>query len=358
MAENQQTGEKTEDATPKRKQDSRKKGQVAKSTDLVHAATLLAGSFMLPWLCEAWIKMLIETFRGKGLVGGGELTPETAIKHMVNIGLPSVGLAGILILLLLVVGVAANLGQVGLLWATEPIKPTFQKINPLEGFKRLVSKKALFEGFKAIFKLTVFSWIVYAAVSGAWNELVYLSGMPPAKASAVIGGLIHTIMTRIALVWMVLAALDYFFQFKQHEKQIKMTKQELKQEMKEQEGSPEVKMARMQRRRKLSKGSLKSMVAEADVIITNPTHFAVAIKYERSKMHAPLVVAKGQDYLALKIRALAKELDVPIVENKPLARGLYAQCDVGDYVPREHFGAVAEVLAYVYKTLKKLKKAA
>lgn len=358
MAENQQTGEKTEDATPKRKQDSRKKGQVAKSTDLVNAVGLLASSFFLPVLCESWIKMLIETFRGQGLVGSEQLTPATAIKHMVNIGMPGVGLAGSLILLLMVLGVAVNMGQVGLLWTPEPLKPTFQKINPLEGIKRLVSKKALFEGFKAIFKLTLFSWIVYSAISGSWDQLIYISGMQPIKAAAVVGGLIHTIMIRVSLVWLALAGLDYFFQFKQHEKQIKMTKQELKQEMKEQEGSPEVKMARMQRRRKLSKGSMKSQLREADVIVTNPTHFAVAIKYERSKMHAPLVVAKGQDFLALKIRGLAKELDIPIVENKPLARGLYAQCEVGDYVPREHFGAVAEVLAYVYKTLKKVKKAA
>lgn len=358
MADNQQAGEKTEDATPKRREDSRKKGQVAKSTDLVQALSLLACTFMLPGMCQTWIEMLVKTFRGAALTGRTEISADAAIQHMVNIGLPGFGLAGSLILVLMLLGVGASLGQVGLLWTAEPLKPTFSKISPAEGFKRLFSKRAGFEGLKAVFKLCLFSWIVYAAVAGAWESLLLLSGMTPAKSSAVIGGLIQTIMTRISLVWLALAALDYFFQKKQHDNQLKMTKTELKQEMKEQEGSPEVKMARMQRRRKLSKGSLKGRVKDADVIVTNPTHFAVALKYERSAMHAPLVVAKGQDYLALKIREIAKEVNVPIVENKPLARALYAECEVGDYVPRQHFGAVAEVLAYVFKTLKKVKKAA
>jgi flagellar biosynthetic protein FlhB len=137
-----------------------------------------------------------------------------------------------------------------------------------------------------------------------------------------------------------------------------MTKQELKQEMKEQEGSPEIKSAQFQKRRQLLKGGMAKQLREADVLVTNPTHFAVAIKYERSKMHAPMVLAKGQDHLALKMREIAAGLDLPIVENKPLARALYAQCEAGDYVPRDMFGPVAEVLAYVYKTIKSRRKSA
>ncbi len=358
MAENQQTGEKTEDATPRRREDTRKKGQVAKSTDLVQALSLLVCAWMMPGICQAWIEMLIKTFRADFWSEKTQITADSAIEHMAAIGLPGIGLAGALIVTLMLIGVGGTLGQVGLLWTAEPLKPTFSKINPMEGLKRLFGKRAAFEGLKAVFKLCLFSWIVYAAVEGSWEQLVILSGMPPAKSAAVIGSLIQTIMMRVALIWLALAAMDYFFQRKQHEDQIKMTKTELKNEMKEQEGSPEIKMARMQRRRKLSKGSLKSRVKEADVIVTNPTHFAVALKYDRSKMHAPLVVAKGQDYLALKIREIAAESKIPMVENKPLARGLYAACEIGDFVPRQYFGEVAEVLAFVYKTLKKVKKAA
>jgi flagellar biosynthesis protein FlhB len=186
--------------------------------------------------------------------------------------------------------------------------------------------------------------------------LVGLGRLGAPQAAAVIGGLAHTVLLRVGIVWLVIAAVDYFFQRKEVDKQLMMTKDELKREMKEQEGSPEVKAAQYRRRRQLAKGSLASKLKSADVVVTNPTHFAVAIAYERSKMHAPMVVAKGQDYLALRIREFAKDLEVPVVENPPLARQLYRTCEVGDPVPRDLFGPVAEVLAYVYQTLRRVKR--
>ncbi|MDI9639343.1 EscU/YscU/HrcU family type III secretion system export apparatus switch protein [Geitlerinema splendidum] len=223
----------------------------------------------------------------------------------------------------------------------------------MNGFKRVFSRRGLVEGLKAMAKMAIFGWIAYSIIAKEWASLVGIAWLSPAGAAAVIGGLLHAIFVRIALVWLVIAALDYFFQRKEVDKQIKMTKDELKREMKEQEGSPEIKSAMYQKRRKLLKGGMATKVKEADVIITNPTHFAVAVKYHRNSMHAPQVIAKGQDYLALKIREIAEQVGTPIVENKPLARALYAQCEPGDPIPRDLFMPVAEVLAYVYKSTKR-----
>jgi flagellar biosynthesis protein FlhB len=259
---------------------------------------------------------------------------------------------GPLVLCLMVVGLAVNFAQVGFVLSAEAMKPSWEKVNPFSGFKRLFSARTTFEGVKAVLKLFLFSWIAYAAVMGQWSELANLSYLPPSQAAAKVGAVVHTVLVRIAAVWLVLAVADYIFQRKQLDKQLRMTKDELKREMKEQEGSPEIKAAMFHRRRKLLRGGLAKRMKEADVVVTNPTHFAVALKYKRNEHHAPVVVAKGQDYLALKIREIAGQEDVPIVENPPLARALYKNCEVGDFIPRDMFGAVAEVLAYVYKSVK------
>jgi len=170
-----------------------------------------------------------------------------------------------------------------------------------------------------------------------------------------VGTLLRSIVIKVAISWLVLAAIDYFFQRKQVDKQLKMTKEEIKQEMKQAETSPELKAAQHRRRRQLSKGRMMQSVKKADVIITNPTHYAIALSYDSDKHTAPVVVGKGVDILAAKIREVAAENRVPIVPNPPLARALYKQCEIGDPVPKDLFQPVAEVLAYVYKTLKRIK---
>ena len=240
--------------------------------------------------------------------------------------------------------------------SAEGLNPTMDKLNPLPGIKRLFSIKSSFEGFKAVAKMLVFGLIAFNSLKAEWSQLVGLSWLTPAQAATFVGGLTHTILQRIAIVWLIIAVADYIFQKKQIDKQLMMTKDELRREMKEQEGSPEVKQAQYQKRRKLAKGGLGTKLRQADVIVTNPTHFAVAIKYDRSTMYAPMVIAKGQDYLAQRIKQMAKEMNVPTVENKPLARALYKQCEAGDYVPRDLFAPVAEVLAYVYQTMKRVKR--
>jgi flagellar biosynthetic protein FlhB len=357
MAENP-AGERTEDPTPKRRQDARKKGTVAKSTDLTGAVTLFAAALALPPIATSTAGAVIGAFTTQVGKAPHNVSPASMMGFGQAVMMPWLLGSFAFLAILAGAGLTINLGQVGLMWSTEPIKPKLEKINPGAGFKRIFSKRSAMEGLKAILKMLIFAQITYVAVTRDWEKMVGLMWLAPTQAAGQVGGILHGILVKIALVWLVIAALDYFFQRKEVEKQLKMTKQELKQEMKEQEGSPEIKSAQFQKRRQLLKGGMAKQLREADVLVTNPTHFAVAIKYERSKMHAPMVLAKGQDHLALKMREIAAGLDLPIVENKPLARALYAQCEAGDYVPRDMFGPVAEVLAYVYKTIKSRRKSA
>lgn len=348
-------GERTEEATPKKRQEARKKGQVAKSNDLTQAVTMLVIAMMIPGVCQAIGGGLINAMAAPERLVSKDASPAAILSGAGSMAQPILMAALPLLLVIMGAGVAANIAQTGFLFTTEPLKPEFRKVNPLEGMKRLFSFKSVFEGLKATAKLFIFSGIAWSVIKGSESQIVSMAGLTPNQSAILIGGIAHTILIRVASTWLVLAAIDYGFQRFQHEKQLKMTKQELRQEMKDQEGSAEVKSARHQRRRTLMKGGLASRIKEADVVVANPTHFAIAIKYDRSKMHAPIIIAKGQDYLALRIRGIAEEAGIPVVENKPLARALYKHCEVGDYVPREHFTAVAEVLAYVYRTMKRVK---
>jgi flagellar biosynthetic protein FlhB len=352
----QPAGERTEEATPRKRQEARKKGTVAKSSDLNGAASLFVCALMLPHVVSTLGQGVYEVLHSSVTEPSKPLDYASVMELFTSLLYPALVSLGPMVLCLMAVGLVVNFAQVGFVLSGESLKPTFEKINPLAGFKRLFSARTTFEGIKAVFKMLLFTWIAYAVVAGQWGDLANLSFLPPQQAAARIGELMHTILVRIAAVWLVLAIADYIFQRKQIDKQLRMTKDELKREMKEQEGSPEVKAAIYHRRRKLLKGGLVARMREADVVVTNPTHFAVALKYKRNEHHAPMVVAKGQDYLALKIREVADQEDVPIVENPPLARALYKQCEVGDFIPRDMFAAVAEVLAYVYKSVKSARK--
>lgn len=347
--------ERTEDATPRRRSDARKKGTVARSTDLTGALVLLTLSIALP---AAVNQMGSQTLIAlQSAMANVPSDPSFASIGSFATAILRPGLVAFAIVAgsAMAVGLAANFAQVGFVLSGEAMQPSLEKLNPLNGFKRLFSARAGVEGLKTIAKSLLFGYIAYASVAGHWDQMIGLAWVTPVHAAAQIGETIHTVLVRVALVWLVIACLDYFFQRKQIDKQLRMTKEELKREMKDQETSPELRMAMAQRRRKLAKGRMMDRVKESDVVITNPEHFSVAIKYDRSKMHAPMVVAKGQDYLALRIRETAKSNRVPIVPNPPLARALYKKCEVGDFVPRDMFQAVAEVLAYVYRTIKKVK---
>lgn len=356
MSSQGSTGEKTEKPTQRRIDDARKKGTVAKSTDLVGSTVLLAMIAMAP--------KIFQTFSGSMMLNINSIlarSPSSALdgdlqRYAFALFTPAlmaflgIGLTG------MVVGLGINFVQVGFHFSTEAISPSLDKINPASGLKRIFSKRSLFEGFKAFLKGVLFGAIAWQCINSSWPQIITLAWQTPVRASGIVGGLIGTIAVRIGALWFIMSVVDFAFQKKQVMKQLMMTKDELKREYKEQEGSPEVKAARMQRMRKLTRGRMMSAVPLADVVITNPTHYAIAIKYDREKMHAPMIVAKGADYLALRIRELATENKVPIIPNPPLARALYKKCEVGDFVPREMFAAVAEVLAYVYKTIKGIKE--
>lgn len=345
--------EKTEKPTDKRMREARKRGQIPKSQDLVGAASILVLVMLLPKIIVEGGTALQSGLRASMRMASLNANDGEILRSAAAIGgpiaLPFALLAGAA----LFTGVAANMAQVGLNLSAEGLVPKFERINPLAGFKRVVSKQGLFECGKSLFKSLIFAFLAYSAVRGRWPELLMLGALPVPQALGVIGSIIHALLLRLGAAWLVLAGGDYAFQRKQVMGQLMMTKDEVRQEMKDAEASPELKQHRAQMRRKMSKRRVAAAVASADVIVTNPTHFAIAIKYEADKSHAPVVVAKGVDHLALRIRELGAEHRIPIVPNPPLARALYKGCEIGDFVPRDLFGPVAEILAYVYRTIKR-----
>lgn len=345
--------EKTEEPTPKKRQEARKKGTVAKSVELTGAATLLAVTVLAPALIQGLGASIWMGIAKHVSAPPTTIDAITAGKYFWAIAGPATLAAIPLLLAITAVGLGTQFAQVGFLVSTEAMTPKFEKVNPFAGFKRMFSGRALMEGAKATAKMLIFGWVVYSAITTDWGVVLHLSEVTPTQASVEAGKIMLGMMNKIAMIWLVLAAVDYFYQKKSVDKQLKMTKQELKQEMKDQEGSPEIKQQIHKRRQKIMKGGLAKKVREADVLITNPTHFAIAIKYDRSEMYAPIVLAKGVDLVAFRMREFANEAKVPIVENKPLARAIYRQCEEGDFIPRELFGAVAEVLAYVYRQAKR-----
>lgn len=352
MAES--SAEKTEDATPKRRREARKKGSVAKSVDLTNALAMLALIIAAP----SAVSMMGTTFMNLVKAGYKQFPTELTINSMKPImaQLLSAGAPPLAAIMgcAMTVGVAVNFAQVGFIVSGESMIPNFQKLNPIKGLKQMFSMSGSFNAVKAFAKAGLFGYLAYTTIVANWTKLGTLALVTPANSMATIGDLILQIAKKIAMTWVVIAAIDYFIQRKQLDKNLKMTKEEVKQEFKESESNPEMKGKRLQRMRKMIRSNTRKAVQTADVIVTNPTHYSVAIRYEKGKV-APTVVAKGKDYAAFKIREFAKEFEIPIVPNPPLARALYRQCEIGDYVPRELFQSVAEVLAYVYKTIKQVR---
>jgi flagellar biosynthetic protein FlhB len=348
--------ERTEQATPRRRTEARRKGTVARSADLTSAVVIAALLFVLPYAAVSIGKaMMLGLQRGLGGIPR-DVEPQTIAAYFWSVLQPAALSMAPVILVAMFVGLGVNYAQVGFVVSSETLSPSLAKINPANGFKRLFSRVAAFEGLKTLVKSALFGYLAFSVVSANWDQLLNLSGMSATGSLAFVGGILQTILIRVAIAWLILAAVDYFFQRRQVEKQLMMTREELKHELKDMEQSPELRTVMAQRRRRLIKGRLASAIKGADVVVTNPQHYAVAIEYDPKKMHAPQVVAKGADYLALKIRELAADNKVPLVPNPPLARQLYKKCEVGDFVPRDLFQAVAEVLAFVYATLKRAKK--
>ena len=340
--------DKTEEPTQKKRDDARKKGQVGRSTDMSAAFVLLMGFFIIKLLWEfiyhrianyttyvfSHLNQTVDTESVVRIfIGIIELLAQTALPIMLAI---------------MLVGLAVNMFQVGLNFNTEAIEFKLDKLNPINGFGRIFSKRSLMELAKSLMKIAIIGFFLYDFLVDHLMEMPQFIYFDLTTSLAQISDIIFKMAFEVIGVIMIVGFLDYAYQKWQTTQDLKMSKQEVKDEMKQSEGDPQIKGKIKQKQRQMAMSRMMQEVPKADVIVTNPTHFAVALKYEKG-MAAPQIVAKGQDMVAQRIKDIARENRVPIVENKPLARALYAAADVGDLVPAELYQAVAEVLAYVYR---------
>lgn len=348
-------GEKTEPATAKKLQDARKKGQVAKSREVANAFGLI-GLFLIlkVWVGNMGIQFL-ELFSNvyqkipEAIVNWHGYAPENDMMIMFReMIIKTLTIIAPIFIVALVLAFLADIIQIKWLVTTEPLKPKFNKLNPISGFKRIISVNSLVELAKAILKIGIIAIVVYNFLKDKWNYLFLLYDMPLMQAIQLAGELVTDLGIQIAVVYAILAFVDYIYQKFKFKNDMKMTKQEVKDEYKQQEGDPQVKGKIRGKMQEASRRRMMQNLPQADVVITNPTHYAVAIKYDPAVADAPMVLAKGEDFLAAKIKEIAKENNIEIVENKPLARMLYANVEVGQMVPPELYQAVAEVLAFVY----------
>lgn len=348
-------GEKTEQPTSKKLSDARKEGQVAKSKEIANAFGLLALFLLLKFYVGSMGESFVELFEGiYGQIPDiiqmyDGMVPVAAITLMLrSMLLRMLLIMAPVLLVAVVVAFVCDVVQVKWKVTTKPLQPKFNKLNPIKGFSRIFSANSLVELLKSIAKLGIIGYVVYSYIKDHLSEIYILYDLTLNRAIGLIGDIVIDVGIRIAAVYMVLAFLDFAYQKWKFKQDMMMTKQEVKDEYKNQEGDPQIKGKQKQRMREASMRRMMQQLPEADVVITNPTHYAVAIKYDPEQYDAPYVLAKGQDYLAQRIREIAKENDVEIVENKPLARMLYANVEIGELIPPELYQAVAEVLAFVY----------
>jgi flagellar biosynthetic protein FlhB len=347
--------DKTERATPKRREEARRRGQVAKSQDLNGAIVLLAGLLAISLLAPH-VAGVMESALRSGLTSISdpqELMTASGLSTLFSQTLRAIalGVAPIAIVCALA-GIVANVGQSGVKPATQALTPDPRRLNPINGARNIFGTRMFFEGAKSLAKVGVVGVIVALALIPRLTELSATVGASPAALAAQLISMVFAIAQRAALAYLVIAAIDYGYQRWRHEKSLRMSKEELREEFKGQSLPAEVKGAQRRRQLQQARARMMAAVPQADVVVVNPTHFAVALKYDGSKP-APECVAKGQDLIALQIRRLAEEAGVPVIEDRPLARSLHASIEVGQLVPEELFQAVAQVLAYVYRVAKR-----
>lgn len=352
MAENDQ--EKTEQPSSRKREQARKDGNFATSKEVSSFFSIL-GAVVVFYFSGVWIFMGIADFMKKSFYSfGPELTVQDALGLFHDLSFKILILM-VPTMLIPVFGAFSYVVQNGLNLTTKPITPDLNKLNPLAGVKRLFSINSVAELVKSVLKLSVITYVVYGTVKDEWLTLPFLMDMDLTGVLAYMGTISFRIMARTVWVLALIAGLDYLYQRWNHTKELRMSKEEVKEEAKETEGDPHVKARIKSIQREMAKKRMMQDVPTADVVVTNPTHLSVAIKYDRSKSDTPVVVAKGSGHLAMKIRELAAENGVPLVENKPLARHLFKHVEVGMQVPVDVYKAVAEVLAYVYRLKGKFK---
>jgi flagellar biosynthesis protein FlhB len=349
MAENDQEQERTEEATSRRREEAREKGQVARSQELVSVGLLVACLIYFYFGTSGFLRDLMEMMStGFRTAGKADLTPDSMSNFIIVNIYKGFTILFPIMLTVVVSALLVNIMQVGFLFSSEAITPQVSKIDPIKGLKRLFSVRSIAELIKSIFKICIVGIVAYVVVKGEINNMLNLMDQNVWGMMIYFGRICFKILLATTIVLIVLAILDYIYQRWEYEKSLRMTKQEIKDEYKNTEGDPLIK-ARIRRiQREVAHKRMMAQVPKADVIITNPTHLAVAIKYDPENMMAPTVVAKGANIIAEKIKQIAEENDVLIVENKPLAQVLYKMVDIDNLIPEDLYRAVAEVLAFVY----------
>lgn len=348
-------GEKTEEPTAKKLSDARNEGQVAKGKDLTSAVMLLVLFMVLRFTVGNMGEGFIECFN-KNYTQIGDLFTSTHGEYNMQYTIALIQSAALDMLKLLIpffgigfiIAIVIELAQVKWKPTSKPLQPKLSKFNPVNGIKRMFSVRTLVSLIKQIVILVVIFIVVYNKLKSRMSDIYMLYDIPLISAIMLLGDIIFDIGTVICVIYTIIGIADYVFEKRKFRKDMMMTKQEVKDEWKNTEGNPEVKNKIRQKMSEASRRRMMQAVPEADVVITNPTHFAVALKYEQNKGKAPVVVAKGEDYLAAKIKEAARENNIEIVENKPLARMLYYNVELDEEIPPELYQAVAEVLAFVY----------
>ena len=343
------TGEKTEDATPKKLQDAREEGQVAKSQELPAVFVLLAAVLSLkasaPLIYEQMARVMVDSLAFEGV-------PPVTDLYCLNLFIRYLQSYAITLMPVLAAvffaALAINFFQVGFFLTSKALMPKLSNLNPIKGFAQKFSVRSVMELVKSVLKIAIIGGITWAVVEGEMTRILLLYDTSIGSILLYLMAVVYKIFIRVCLVMILLALLDFGFQKWKFSEDQKMTKQEVKDEHKQTEGDPQVKARIRQLQMEAARSRMMAEVPEAEVVVTNPTHLAVAIKYVAGEMSAPQIVAKGAGPIALRIREIAEEHDVPVVEDKPLAQSLYKMADIGDDVPGELYVAVAELLAYVY----------
>lgn len=355
MAESNEDQEKTEDASDTKREEFRRQGQVAQTKELASALFFLVMAGMIIGSAGYFFQHLYDLIHKiTELAFSKGVDKDLLVTAAGIVGVKMIYLLGPVLLVSLIVGVASSVLQVGFLQVEEALAPKLDKINPLAGLKRIFSLKALVEGIKSILKIILIASVSYLSLKSEFYLFLRTMDWSLEQSMHFLAVILFKVLLSIGLSVITLAAMDYFFQWWDMEKQMRMSKQELKEEMKNREVDPQIKARIRRLQREMSSKRMMQKIPEADVIITNPTHIAIALKYG-ADMPAPQLIAKGADLVAEKIREIAKANQIPIVENKPLARTIYKTMKLDQFIPRELYVAVAEVLSYVYKIKRKRK---
>lgn len=343
-------GERSEPATPRRRQKARERGQVLQSQEVTSAVMLLATFLALRAIAPAIWNGLADYLR-ETLANLSAQDITVADLTTVFLRALAVGAKGMwpLLVVALAAALISGFAQTGFAFSLTPLSVQFSRIDPLKGFQRLFSRRSFVAMGKSLLKLILIGWVAWSALRGSVDLIPGLMTLDLGGIVFTIAKLSGNIILKVALVWAIIAAADYYYEHYEYEQSLRMTKQEIKQEQREQEGDPQIRARIRRRQRELATRRMMAEVAKADVVITNPTHYAVALRYDAPAMAAPQVVGKGQGYIAERIKQLAKDKHITTVENVPLAQGLYKAVEVGQAVPPQFYQAVAEVLAYVYR---------